>query len=53
MTLRATTCVEGAKIVLALMKLLAGPAPTRVPAQHPLIYKPGEPDVPAAGACAD
>lgn len=35
------------------MKALDGPPPAQPNPKHPLVYKSGEPDVAAAGACAD
>ncbi|WP_328995405.1 hypothetical protein OG394_12450 [Kribbella sp. NBC_01245] len=52
-TVRAKTCAQADKSALVLMKVLDGPPPAQAKPQHPLIYKSGEPDRAAAGACAD
>lgn len=52
-TVRAKTCAQADKMALVLIKALDGPSPAQAKPQHPLIYKSGEPDMAAAGACAD
>lgn len=51
--LSTSDCPRGDQLAVAVMKLLPTPPPDRVAPQRPLVYRPDEPDVPAAGACVD
>lgn len=50
---KSGNCVRAARLAPAVMRELAKPAPKPVAPQRPLTYRPGEPDVAAAGACVD
>jgi hypothetical protein len=50
---KSGNCVRAARLAPAVMRELAKPVPKPVAPQRPLTYRPGEPDVAAAGACVD
>lgn len=51
--LSAPDCDSGKTVARKAIEALSRPFPGQVPRQHPLTYRPDEPDVAAAGACAD
>jgi hypothetical protein len=51
-TVAAPDCGRGEKLVAAAMTVLAGDVPAPARSQRPLTYRPNQPDVAAAGACA-